>query len=74
MRRNPSAFIVPVDTYNERTKATSKDATEWRRGIGCLELQVFFRKRATNYKALLRKTICKDKASYAPLPPCSEFF
>jgi len=27
----------------------------WRRLIGCLQLQVKFRKRATNYRALLRK-------------------
>jgi len=31
--------------------------TEWRRPIGCLKLQVIFRKRATNYKALLRKIL-----------------
>jgi len=29
--------------------------TEWRRPIGCLKLQVIFCKRATNYRALLRK-------------------
>jgi len=29
--------------------------TGWRRPIGCLKLQVIFRKRATNYRALLRK-------------------
>jgi len=37
--------------------------TGWRRPIGCLMLQVIFRKRATNYRALLRKTTWKDKAS-----------
>ena len=30
--------------------------TGWRRPTGCLKLQVIFRKRATNYRALLRKT------------------
>ena len=30
-----------------------------------LKLQVFFRKRATNYRALLRKMTLKDKAFYA---------
>ena len=30
----------------------------WRRLIGCLKLQVVFRKRATNYMALLRKETC----------------
>jgi len=37
--------------------------TGWRRWIGCLELQVSFRKRATNYRALLQEIIHKDKAS-----------
>jgi len=42
----------------------------WRRCIGCLKLQVSFRKRATIYRALLRNETCKDKASYASSPPC----
>jgi len=38
----------------------------WRKCIECLKLQISFRKRATNYRALLRKIInCKGKASYA---------
>ena len=37
--------------------------TGWRRPIGCLKLQVIFRKRATNYRALLRKITCKNKVS-----------
>jgi len=45
--------------------------TEWRRPIGCLKLQVIFRKRATNYRALLRKVTCKDEASNGSSPPCS---
>ena len=32
--------------------------TGWRRSIGCLKLQVIFRKRATNSRALLRKMTC----------------
>ena len=44
--------------------------TGWRRRIGCLTLQVIFRKRATNYRALLRKITYKDKASYESTP-CS---
>ena len=44
--------------------------TGWQRSIGCLKLQVTFRKRATNYRALLRKMTCKDKASYDSTPPC----
>ena len=34
------------------------------RAIGCLKLQVIFRKRATNCRALLWKITCTDKASY----------
>jgi len=41
--------------------------TEWRRLIRCLKLQVFFRKRATNYRVLLWKMTFKDKASYGIL-------
>jgi len=44
--------------------------TGWRRSIGCLKLQVIFRKRATIYRALLRKTTYKDKASYGSSQPC----
>jgi len=44
--------------------------TGWRRLRGCLELQVIFRKRATNYRALLRKMTYEDKASYDSTPPC----
>ena len=43
---------------------------EWRRPIGCLISCIIFRKRATNYRALLRKMTCKDKASYESSPPC----
>ena len=35
------------------------------------DLQVIFRKRATNKKALWRKMTCKDKVSYASSPPFS---
>jgi len=45
--------------------------TGWRRPIGCLKLQVIFRKRATNYRALLRNMTYKDKASYDSTPPCT---
>ena len=45
--------------------------TTWRRLIGCLKLQVIFCKRATNYRALVRKMTYKDKPSYASSPPCS---
>jgi len=34
--------------------------TGWRRCIGCLKLQVSFRKRATSYRALLREMTYND--------------
>ena len=40
----------------------------WWKSIGCLKLQVPFRKRATNYRVLLRKMTCKDTASYGFSP------
>ena len=44
--------------------------TGWRRPTGCLKLQVIFCKRATNYRALLRKMISKDRAYYGSSTPC----
>jgi len=46
-------------------------STRWRRPIQCLDLLIIFRKWATNYRALLRKMTCKDKASYGSSPPCT---
>jgi len=43
----------------------------WRRCIGCLKLQTSFRKRATNYRALLQKKTYKDKVSDDSTPPCN---
>jgi len=37
---------------------------------GCLKLQVSFRKRATNYRALLLRITSKGKITYACLPAC----
>ena len=45
--------------------------TGLRRPRECHKLQVISRKRATNYRTLLRKMTCKDKASYDPTPRCS---
>ena len=42
----------------------------WRRLIGCLKLQVIFHKRATTYRALLRKMSSQDKVSYGSSPSC----
>ena len=44
--------------------------TGWRRLVGCLKVQIIFRKRATNYRALLRKMTYEDKSSYDSTPPC----
>jgi len=46
--------------------------TGWQRPIGCLKLQVIFRKRATHYRVLLMQMTYKEKASYMSSPPCSE--
>ena len=46
--------------------------TGCRRLIGYLKLQVIFRKRATNSRALLRKMTYGDKASSVTAPPCTE--
>ena len=43
----------------------------WRRLTGCLKLQVIFRKRATNYRALLPKLTYKDDASRDSTLPCT---
>jgi len=38
--------------------------------IECHKLQIAFRKRASNFRALVRELPCKDKASFASWPPC----
>ena len=57
-------------TY-ETYKCSHKDITGWRRPIRCLKLQVIFRKKATNQRALLQKMTYTDKALYDSTPPCS---
>ena len=47
--------------------------TEWPKCIECFKLQVSFRKRATNYRALFRNMSYKDEASYASSPPCMPY-
>jgi len=46
------------------------DGTGWRRLIGSPKWQIIVHKRATKYRALLRKMTCKDKGSYGSSPPC----
>jgi len=62
--------IFSGNCHNVRQDEVQVMYTGWRRPIGCLKLQVIFRKRATNYRALLRKMTYKDKASYGSSPPC----
>jgi len=52
------------------SKYISQFGTGRRRLIGCLKLQVTSCKRATNYRALLRKMTDEDKTSYGSSPLC----
>jgi len=47
-----------------------KCSTGWRRLIGSRKLHIIFHKRATRYRALLRKMTYKDKGPYESSPPC----
>jgi len=62
--------ICSIQTRGDSTSYKTDD-TGWRRCIGCLKLQVFFRKRATNHRALSRKMTSKDKTydTYAAKGP-----
>ena len=66
-----SFWILNLAASSNPRICTWRDETGWRRPIGCLALQVAFRKRATNYRALLRKMTHTDKASDGSSPPCS---
>jgi len=58
--------------YIHRGLYTWIGATGWRRLIECLKLQVICHKRATNYRALLRKMTYEDKAFYDASPPYTQ--
>ena len=45
--------------------------TGWRKLTGRLKSREISRKRATNYRALVRKMTYKDKASYDSTPLCN---
>jgi len=64
----PKTLILRPHSCCSGTRFAS---TGWQRLIECLKLQVIFRKRVTNYRALLRKMTCKDKASYGSSTPCT---
>ena len=57
--------------YCNTLQHSATPSTRWQRPIGCLQLQVIFRKRATMYRALSRKITSRDKASYDSTPPCT---
>ena len=57
--------VVQRNTTNSSLRLTG-----WRRPIGCLKLQVIFRKRATNHRALFREMTYRDKTSCDSTPPC----
>jgi len=65
------AFILVTVARDSGSPYTPTYDTGWRECIGCLKMQVFFCKRATNFRVLLRKMTYKDKASYVVTPPCS---
>ena len=62
----------PSESFSDITGFTGvcNGDTEWRRLIGSPKFQIIFHKRATNYRALLRKMTYKDKASYASPQAC----
>jgi len=64
------SFCVPGIYIFVKSPCCCQTYTEWRRLVGYLKLQVIFRKRATNYKALLRKMTNEDKASHDSTSPC----
>jgi len=63
-------YNLSFHCHTQHLSSTTSLCTGWRRGIGCLKLQVIFRKRATMYRALSRKMTSRDKASYDSTPPC----
>ena len=59
------------DVWKETITTIYSLTAGWQRCIGYLKLQVSFRKKATKYRALLRKMASKNKAFYGSLPPCT---
>jgi len=50
---------------NPQSDTELSAASGWRRPMGCLKLKVIFRKRATNYRALLRRNPPDDTKLHA---------
>ena len=70
LRRDSNDVGRGVGRENTEIDVLKDESTRWRRPIGRLKLQVIFRKRATKFRALLRKMTSKDKASYGSWSPC----
>jgi len=63
--------IIYIHMYRDNVDILILTTKVWQRPVGYLEVQVIFRKRATNYRALLWKMTYEDKASYGSSPPCN---
>jgi len=57
------------DTYKPQNSFGALNTYKTPKPIGCLELHVIFRKRATNCRALLRKMTYKDRVSHGSSLP-----
>ena len=68
---NCRALLIKRDEIcvSQETKR-DLECAGWRKPIECFKLQDIFRKRATNYRALVRSMTYKHKASYGSSPPC----
>ena len=68
----------PKNSKNTMTTLTQVEvlksplAIVWQGPMRCLKLQASSRKRATNYRAVLRKETYEDTASYGSSPPCTQ--
>jgi len=74
-KRAPSRCYSDPHDYNHGflnivTMIITYRVTGWQRCIGCLKLKISFRKRATDFRALLQKMTLNAKASYVSTPPC----
>jgi len=69
---SPSIYKTKGDLshWSNQVCSVLKLNTGWQRSIGCLKLQVSFCKRATIYRACLRKMTYENKALYVSWPPC----
>jgi len=65
--KNKGIFQKCMDTKDRSDDALVYDALH----THTPKLQVIFRKRATNYRALLRKMTYTNKAFYVSTPPCT---